>query len=135
MKRLIASLGVSASYFLSVSQVFAAPPEKIKLCPEGDNIFKNLCTLNFTGGLVGDLITFAFILAVIVALAFLIYGGIRWIAAGGDKTQIEGAREAITGAVIGLVIVFLAYFILNIILVFFTGHGLTDLKTPQLRGL
>ena len=133
MKRLIASLGISASYFLSVSQVFAAP-EKIKLCPD-NSIFKNLCELEFTGGLVGDLITFAFIIAVIVALAFLIYGGIRWIAAGGDKTQIEGAREAITGAVIGLVIVFLAYFILNIILVFFTGHGLTDLKTPQLRGL
>ena len=80
MKRLIASLGISASYFLSVSQVFAAP-EKIKLCPD-NSIFKNLCELEFTGGLVGDLITFAFIIAVIVALAFLIYGGIRWIAAG-----------------------------------------------------
>lgn len=107
----------------------------IKLCPETGNIFSNLCNLNFSGGLIGDLITFAFILAVIVALAFLIFGGIRWIAAGGDKTQIEGAREAITGAIIGLVIVFLAYFILNIIMVFFTGHGLTDLETPTIRGL
>jgi len=37
------------------------------------------------------------------------------------------------GAVIGLVIVFLAYFVLNILLTFFTGENITTLTLPQLE--
>ncbi len=54
------------------------------------------------------------ILAVLVRVFFiaggllffliLLIGAIRWIASGGDKTQIESARNTIVNAVIGLII-------------------------------
>ena len=72
-----------------------------------------------------------FIVAVIVALGFLIYGGIKWIISGGDKAGVEAARNTIVAAVVGLVIVFLSYFILNIILGIF-GLSLGTLTLPTL---
>lgn len=81
--------------------------------------FGKLCNISFTGGLVSDIITIAFILASLIALGFLIYGGIRWITSGGDKTGVETARNTIVAALVGLVIVFLAYFIIKLIFGFF----------------
>ena len=129
MKKLIAGATIASAYLLPLTKVFAA--ERIDLCLE-DGGFGGLCGLNFGGPLVGSLLTLAFVGATIIALLFLIYGGIRWIASGGDKTQVEGAREAITGALIGLVIVFLSYFIINILLTFFTGEGLSSLTLPTI---
>ncbi len=122
MRKLLTSASIAASYLIPFSYAFAET--KVKVCPDSGP-FKNLCSLDLAGS-VGDLIVLAFILAVLIALTFLIYGGIRWIAAGGDKTQIESARETIVGAIIGLVIVFLAYFILNILLQFFIGKPINE---------
>lgn len=83
------------------------------------------------GDVVGKMVTIAFVLAIIIALFFLIYGGVKWITSGGDKAAVESARNTIVAAVVGLVIVFLSYFILNIILGAF-GLKLSDLVLPQL---
>lgn len=50
-----------------------------------------------------------------IALLFLVIGGIRYIFSGGDKVGVEQAREQITSAIIGLVIVFGAWFIITIV--------------------
>ena len=60
-----------------------------------------------------------FIIAIVLGLIFLILGGIRWIVSGGDPKGVEAARKQLTYAVIGLVIVFLAFFIVNLIAGFF----------------
>lgn len=55
---------------------------------------------------------------VVAALAFfftLVIGGIQWILSGGDKTGAESARKRITGALVGLAIVFLAWAIASLI--------------------
>lgn len=55
---------------------------------------------------------------VVAALAFfftLVIGGIQWILSGGEKTGAESARKKITGALIGLAIVFLAWAIAGLI--------------------
>ena len=64
-------------------------------------------------------ITLLFIAAIILALIYLIQGGIQWIASGGDKQRIDQARLKLTYAVIGLVIVFAAFFLVNIVGDFF----------------
>lgn len=56
-----------------------------------------------------------FLVGVIVAVAFLIYGGIRWIISGGDKTAVESARNHIVAAIVGLVIVAGAFFIVQVV--------------------
>ncbi len=71
------------------------------------------------GSIITALITIALIIAALVFFAMLVIGGIRYITSGGDKTQAEGARGQITSALIGLVIVFAAWAILNVVSIFF----------------
>lgn len=59
------------------------------------------------------------VVAAIVFFFILVIGGIRWIASGGDKAQTEAARNQITSALVGLVIVFAAWAIVALINVFF----------------
>ena len=73
---------------------------------------------------------------VLIALAFLIYGGVKWITSGGDKAGVEAARNMIVAAIVGLVIAFLVYFILQIIfslfgLDFASGNFFGDLNVFQ----
>jgi hypothetical protein len=55
----------------------------------------------------------------VLAFLFLLWGGVQWITAGGDKDALEKARTRITQALIGLSIVFSAYALLYIIRVLF----------------
>ena len=71
----------------------------------------------------GNLINILLVLAVILALIFLIWGGIRWIMSGGDKQKIEQARSAIIGAIVGLVLAFLSFLILNGVIFIITGQS------------
>lgn len=50
-----------------------------------------------------------------VAVFFIVWGGIQYIRSGGDPKQAEGARHTITYAIIGLIVVLMAYFILSIV--------------------
>ena len=59
------------------------------------------------------------VVAAVVFFFMLVIGGVRWIASGGDKGQTEAARNQITAALIGLVIVFAAWAIANLIELFF----------------
>jgi hypothetical protein len=85
------------------------------------------------GSVFGQIITFAFVIAVVVALAFLVWGGIKWVTSGGEKGGVDEARNHVIAAVVGLIIVFLSYFILNLIVFFFTGKGISTLDLPQLH--
>ena len=60
-------------------------------------------------------ITLLFMVGIVIAVAFLIYGGIRWILSGGDKSGVEAARNHIIAAIVGLVIIAAAFFILNVV--------------------
>jgi hypothetical protein len=51
----------------------------------------------------------------VASFIFLLWGGLQWIMAGGDKEGTEKARKKITAALIGLAIVFSAYALLFIL--------------------
>lgn len=67
--------------------------------------------LGFSPPNLNDIITFIirflFIVAGLVAILFLILGAISWITAGGNKENVDKAREKIQNAVIGLALVFI----------------------------
>lgn len=84
------------------------------------------------GGSLATVIQFLFVIAVILALGFLVYGGIRWITSGGDKAGVETARNTIIASIIGLIVVFLAYMIINLVLTFLTGSGIGGITIPTL---
>jgi hypothetical protein len=65
------------------------------------------------GDIIGQLLPFLFGLAAMLALLFLIWGGIKFMMAQGDPKQLDSAKNTITSAVIGLIIV------LSVTLIFF----------------
>jgi type IV secretory pathway VirB2 component (pilin) len=128
MKKLAALLPI-ASYLSLATPSFA--DNTISACVNGQ--FQTLCQLqagNF-GGVVGSVINLVFVVSVVFALFYLIYGGFRWLISTGDKGKVTEAREHIIAAIIGLVIIFLAYFILNLILGFFNIGSLSNLTIPN----
>lgn len=132
MKKITALSLSAVSYFSLALPAFAQVPNEINPCPAGSQ-FNSLCGLNFSGGVVGSIITVAFIVAALIALGFLIFGGIKWITSGGDKAGVEGARNTIVAALVGLVIVFLAYFLIRLIFTFF-GLTFENLTIPNISG-
>ena len=90
--------------------------------------FGSLTTLTLPT-VISGLIRGALVVAAIVFFFILVLGGIKWIASGGDKAATEGARNQITAALIGLVIVFAAWAIVQLIQVFF-GVNIFSLTLP-----
>ena len=106
----------------------------LNLCPETD--FSALCSITSGdfGGIIGTAIIIIFIIAIVIALIWLVIGGIKWITSSGDSTKVEAARNQIIAAVIGLVIVFLSFFILNFVLtVFGIEGGITGIEIPTIE--
>lgn len=63
--------------------------------------------------------TILIIVSIILALLFLILGAFSWITSEGDKQKLAQAKQRITFSIIGLVVVFLSFFIINVIYYFF----------------
>jgi hypothetical protein len=102
--------------------------DTIELQPKTGN-FVPLGTLTLPN-IVSGLIRGSLVVAAIVFFFILVIGGIRWIASGGDKAATEGARNQITAALIGLVIVFAAWAIVALINTFF-GIDIFSLTIPS----
>ena len=64
-----------------------------------------------------------------MAFIFIIIGGIQWITAGGDKIAAQAARDRITAAVVGLLIV-VAAFAITTILSTVLGINLFEFEFP-----
>lgn len=104
---------VFGGLFLSTAALAQAGSEStVDLTPKG--AFEGLINITLPS-IVPVAIKIILILAALIALVFLIYGGIRWITSGGDKTAVEAARGTITSALIGLLVVFAAWAIIRLI--------------------
>lgn len=68
----------------------------------------------------------------IIAFFMLLWGGVQWILSGGDKEGVEKARKRITGALIGLAIVFSAYALLYIVTQLFGINNALQLNLGNL---
>ncbi len=64
-------------------------------------------------------INYLFIFAIIFALLVLIYSGWLWMTSVGDKQKIASAKQRMTYALVGLIVVFLSFFIINFVTGFF----------------
>lgn len=67
------------------------------------------------GTLISGAIGAAFLIAGLIVFGYLIWGGIQWITAGGDKANVEAARSRITNALVGLAIIAAAWALMQII--------------------
>jgi hypothetical protein len=117
MKRFLAS---TIALLASLSLAPSAFAQQLINCATIDPPFNILCfTENDIPTIIGAAIAFIFAIAVIIAIFFLLLGALKWIYSGGDKAAVEGARNTITAAVIGLVVLFFVFLVFTFILGFF----------------
>jgi magnesium-transporting ATPase (P-type) len=69
----------------------------------------------FGANIIGVIIGAMFLIAIFMTLAFIILGGFKWITSQGDPKQLEGARNTIIYAAVGLGITLLSFFIVRLI--------------------
>lgn len=65
------------------------------------------------GGGIGSILSIVFTLAGLLAVVFIIIGGVKYTLSGGDASGIKSAKETITYAIIGLIVTLLAFGVVN----------------------
>lgn len=73
---------------------------------------QNLTSL---GSIISTVIPYLFGIAGFLLLLYLIFGGFSYMLSGGDPKAVESAKQKITNAVIGFVIIFAAYWLVQIL--------------------
>lgn len=127
MKKTFATLTTLGAFLTLAQNTFA-----LSICGNGStSALCNNADSNRAESIIGTAINFFFVIATIVALFYLVWGGFKWITSQGEKAGVEGARSQIINALIGLVIVFLSYVILNVVLGFF-GLSINNITFPHI---
>lgn len=100
------SLGVSTGAFATTLEEGAAAA-RCDGCPENlfgdDGVFKQIT--NVVLYIVG-----------VIAVIMLIIGGIKYVTSGGDAKKVTDAKNTVLYAIIGLIIAFLAFAIVNFVI-------------------
>lgn len=108
---LISLITVAFLSFATASQAFdiTAPssvPQPVSNTTEADeslqNVFNSVVTLFFIVGMIG-------------ALIYALWGAVDWIISAGDKDKIGNARKKISTALIGLVVLASAFFVVYMV--------------------
>ncbi|OGM32710.1 hypothetical protein A2803_01495 [Candidatus Woesebacteria bacterium RIFCSPHIGHO2_01_FULL_44_21] len=100
--------------------------------PVLSDLLQSAQTAPGTGYFSALLTTFATIILIVGALYFffqLLTGGVEWIGSGGDKAKLEGARQKLINAVIGLVLLFSAWAVVQLVEAVF-GVNILNLDVP-----
>ncbi len=102
MKRIKRLISPFFSYLLLAGSVFAQNRANVQV-DTGKN------GLNFAIPSFGDILTFLirgfFAIAGVAALVYLLLGAFAWVTSGGNKENVEKAREKIIAAITGVILV------------------------------
>jgi len=71
------------------------------------------------GEIISNLLPYIFSIAGLILFVFLIMGGFELLTSGGNPEKAKKAQERITSALIGFLIIFLAYWITQLLEVIF----------------
>src|SRR6185437_16969565 len=72
-------------------------------------------TQNGPGAAIANIYDFALAIAGIIAFGVIVYGGVRYMISSGNPSGQSDAKEWIEAALLGLLLLVGAYFILNIV--------------------
>ncbi len=119
---------------LAAGSLATLPMQAMAAIDTGEDITAPKGFATNIGSLINGALSFIMVIAALLVFLYLILGGIEWITSGGDKGKTENARNKITAAVIGLIILAASYAILLIILNFLGFGSLGDVFS-NVRGL
>ncbi|MBI5614584.1 hypothetical protein HY947_06675 [Candidatus Gottesmanbacteria bacterium] len=87
---------------------FPGPNGQISLKGPDNFLFTNIA------GIIGGAIKFIFIFAGIGLLAMLVFAGYDFLTSAGDAKKLETGKQRMTNALIGFVLIFAAYWVVQI---------------------
>ena len=117
---------------ISLSYTLPALAAEVNPCPK-DGKFSKLCDITANpGAILGNVIIAILVVAAVIALLYLIWGGVKWIMSGGDKAKVDTARSTIIAAIVGLIVTFLAFFLVSLVLSLFGLGSIRDLTIPDI---
>ena len=93
-----------------------------------EEIEKSVTGLKFAGAKVGQvifqLLNYLFVFAGLALLLYLIYGGFQLMTSGGDPGKMKEAKAIITNALVGFLIIFIAYWLVQALGIIFGVQGI-----------
>jgi hypothetical protein len=95
----------------------------------GKNVAEGVGTIKCLEPLFANIVRGVMALSGVALLVMLLIGGFNFLFSGGDPKKLESARGTIGSAFIGLIVILMAYVILNAIGVF---TGVTDVTKFQI---
>lgn len=115
----VAALGMSALSFVTTATSALAQPAtptptpgkgvRVAITPPGGFVSAQIDEI------IGNVLIIVFSAATLLVLVFLIIGAFQWITSGGDKEAVGKARSRITAALVGLLILALAFVIIRVV--------------------
>lgn len=120
---------------LKVNQIYAQGANNVGT---GDTLGQILKPAEIGGNLsfndlVPQIVNLIFIVAAAMTFFYLVFGAISWITSGGDKSKVEAARNKITAAVIGLLILAATWAVFTLIVQIFFGTDINQVKLPTFK--
>lgn len=88
----------------------------------------DLCTACDLFVLAQNVLKFAFEIAFLIVVGFIVYGGFRWIFSLGKEENLKAGQKIITNAIIGIVIILSAWIIVNTVFWFIAQAGGDDYR-------
>jgi len=124
MKKAAIALSTLGAFAVAAPVAFAQDVIKVDAKAAGFSITD-------LGKLIQSLLSVTLGIVGLLVFVYLIWGGIEWITAGGDKSKTESARQKLTNAIIGLAIVAAAFAISQVLGTFFGIRVGTDINLPK----
>lgn len=120
---IIVTAALLAGYSSAFAQTYQTPSTS---CADGYTLVGGKCVIknpapeylvntSSFGDLLRSVINIALIFAGAIAVLFLIVGGYKYIISRGNDEGMESAKKTISGALIGIIIIVMAYAIIAIV--------------------
>jgi|GEM_PF-869369 len=120
-------------YLSNISPVFAQPqtlPTSSIPLPTNAQRGEGVVEIKALEIIFSNILSVVTTLAGIAVLIVLISGGFNWMTSGGDPKKAESARNTITYAIVGIILMIIAWLILRFIHEF-TGVNVTIFNIPS----
>ena len=114
-------LSIASGYTSTLNTVAAASPQQIACKGSGGTWTDDTCKENTANGpavkaTIKRVVNILLFLTGIIAVIVIIIAGLRFVTANGEPQQVSKAKTSIIYAVIGIIVAFMAYAIVNFIL-------------------
>lgn len=93
----------------------SAPAQALVLPGSNTNINSPTPFFFTLGDIVTTILNYSFFIGGILTMVFLVIAGFRYVISAGDPKGVEAARGQITMALVGLFVIFIAYWLIKLV--------------------